>query len=260
MTTFPMEKTNLKKYQSTENAFLQKVATIPLVQGDGTECKSLVNVGDVVSEGDVIGIPMTGADLSKTSKIHSPIPGKVIAIVPCVIASGEVRHAVQIKLEGKFSYLGKKLEAQDWKLLTPTNIVDQFYESGLINTFTASDAQCLGYEIDQINGNTNKKSSAVVVRLFDEDPLRIADSLVTHFYFDKVRTAAQICAKAIKTKNILYLVSNQDNDEMAEALNITEFLPKGKKNESKDDFIEEYVIISPKKYPYSKTGSNVICK
>lgn len=241
MTTFPIEKSVLENYKYTENAFLPKIATVPLIQGEGTLCKSLVKVGDSVEEGDVIGISLSGA--GKNSKIHAPIPGKIINIVSVMNYDGTIVPAVQIKLEGKFTYLGKKLEEQKWQNKTSDEIITQLLESGIVNTFICSKPVCLGNQLDEILSDKNKKESAVIVRLFDEDPSRVTDSLITNFYFDKIRIASKILAHTLNTKNILYLLPNKtENTELIEKI--------ASEVSVESDFTEDYILENVTKYPY----------
>ncbi len=217
MKTFPAVSAAIKNYKFTENAFLPKIVTIPLSCENDTECKCIVKPGDRVNEGDVIGIPLSGAQ--RASKIHASIPGIVLEISPCVNYNGKVQQAVKIKLDGKFQFLGKKIEPRDYKNLSADDICNIFFESGVVNTFNVSRQEGLGEQLknylernnpnDKNNAKNSTETLPLVVRLFDEDNMRLSDALVTKFYSEKITVASEILASVMGTKNVLF-VRNQN--------------------------------------------------
>lgn len=195
-------KKSLQDYKYTENAFLPHMVIVPLKQDSDSTCKSLVKAGDVVSEGQIIA---TAIDEKKgESVIHSPVPGKVIDIVACITPDGRQEHAIRIKLEGKFSYLGKRIEKKELKSLSAKEIVEKISEKGVVNTFKINQPVNLGKQIKD-----NKEGENLVVRLFDEDPSRITDSLMFKFFFEQIVDGALVTAKAIGAKHIVFAVDKE---------------------------------------------------
>ena len=60
----------IQNYKYTQNAFLPKIVTIPLVQEKNIHCKPVIKIGEIVQEGQVIAS-------SEFSSIHSPVPGTI---------------------------------------------------------------------------------------------------------------------------------------------------------------------------------------
>lgn len=211
-------KKNKHHVSKITTAFLSKKLTIPLVQESGFECSSIVCVGDVVKEGQVIAEVSRDVYGSKSfgvAKIHSPIPGKITDIKNCNYPDGKQGKAVEILLNGSFTYIGKSQNAFDWKNYSPAMLLRTISESGVVNTFSNIKCSSLELEINKLRDQENKK---LVVRLFDEDPSCETDSILTKSEFEKIATGIFITAKASDVNEIIIAYSN--NSQIVEILNI----------------------------------------
>lgn len=206
MTTYQVVPTELKKYKFSENAFLPKIVTVPLSQERKCVCKNLVKIGDVVKEGDLIAVPED--EKENCANIHSPIPGKVVDIISTLSPDGHYQKAVKIKLEGAFSYTGKKLAESKIDEKGTKKIIAKFAEKGIINSFIASKPESLAKQINQLE---NKNERCLVVRLYDEDNTRLSDSLLTKFFIEKIIDGVKITAAALETDKIV-LVADRKTD------------------------------------------------
>ncbi|MBQ9494255.1 MAG: 4Fe-4S dicluster domain-containing protein [Treponema sp.] len=180
------------------NGFLQRTVTIPLSQEDGSRCTCLVNRGDVVSEGQVIAEP---ASEKYGAKIHASVPGIVEDIVSCTCPDGTQEDAVKIRLSGAFSFLGKKLRAEDWQTFPPRIIVQKIADAGIVNTFKTAAPVSLAMQLDSVKTRGNR---LLVVRLYDDDPWRMTDSILSSAFADDVRTGALITARAFDADGIVF--------------------------------------------------------
>lgn len=196
-----------KNFKFSDNAFLPKEVIIPLSQEVKSHCRSVVTVGSSVEEGEVIAFPEAEKEsfLQKTDNqvrtpIHSSIPGTVTEVVNSICPDGRVQTSVKIKLGGKFTYLGKKLADKNYKELLGTTLKKRIIDAGVINTFVCSKPVSFFNEKDAKN---------LVVRLFDEDSLRISDSLMTKFYLNEIVEGARILAKAMDISSIVFVGNEQ---------------------------------------------------
>lgn len=190
----------IHNYKYTENAFLPKTVTIPLVQERDVYCKPVIKIGEEVKEGQIIAA-------SDVSVIHSPIPGTVKELCSINCPDGKIENGLVINLHGNFSYLGKKHHTEDWKNLSPASIERKLDEKGIVNIFSCTKSVPV---TEQIKTFIRKKSKTIVVRLFDEDTQRISDSLMTKFYFDNIKEGARILAKCTDADGILFVMNNKD--------------------------------------------------
>lgn len=197
MTSFYGASSKLKNYSFSENAFIPKEVTVPLVQEKDVICRSIVDPGDTISEGDIIA---TYKEKNFTARIHSPVPGQVTAIESAVNPNGRQDVCIKIKTAGAFSYLGKNLRDQDWTAFTADTILDKLSEKGVVNTFNCGKPYSIESRI-----NNPKTTKSLVVRMFDEDPVRLSDSLLSKMFLEEIRTGAYIIAKAMKADGVVFL-------------------------------------------------------
>ena len=205
----PVVSSIIKNYTNSQKAFLPKIVKIPLSQESDSCYKSIVKPGDTVKEGDVIA----QAELAKnwTSSLHSSVPGKVLAIEPCVSPNGHQEFAISIQFGGALSYLGKIQQEKSPDFISPKEIPINLIKNGVINTFKTQIPENLGLQIEELNSDNERHN--LVVRLFDEDPYRITDSLVAKFYFEELVKGARFIAKAINAKGIVFAIDTKSHEK-----------------------------------------------
>ena len=205
----PVVSSIIKDYHISQRAFLPKTVSIPLSQESESFYKCIVKPGDIVKEGDVIAQSEI-AD-GWTSSLHSSVPGKVISIEPCISPNGRQEFSVKIQFGGALSYLGKIPSERRLDTYNQSEIIRTLIKNGVINTFKTSIPENLGVQMDKINTHHEKRN--LVVRLFDEDPYRITDSLISKFFFDEVVKGARIAAKAINAKGIVFAIDTKSEEK-----------------------------------------------
>lgn len=201
MRTLQNNSSTLKTFKFTDNAFLPKKVIIPLTQENNVTFKAIVKPGDTVTEGQIIAVPSD----RKISPVHSSIPGTVDEIFSVISADGRIQEAISIKLGGSFSYLGKKLQDKKWSSLATSTLQKKIIDGGILNTFLTNNPVSLGNQFDC--------KDSLIVRLFDEDFLRVSDSLLFKFFQERIREGAQITAAACGLKNIIYIVDDKSLNE-----------------------------------------------
>ena len=202
----PVVSSVIKDYKDSQKAFLPRFVSIPLSQEAGSNFKPLVKVGDIVKEGDVIA--ETELTPGKKSYIHSSVPGTVVSIEPVFAPDGRQEFSVKIKFGGAFSFLGKKFFEKNASAFVPNEIPAKLTSLGVLNTFKSSIPENLGLQIENML-KAKKKPENLIVRLFDEDPYRVTDSLISKFYFDQLVKGALILAKAINAKGIVFAIDQK---------------------------------------------------
>ena len=205
----PVVSSIIKNYHASEKAFLPKVVTIPLSQENNSYYKCTVNPGDIVKEGDVIA----QAELERGGEgyLHSSVPGRVVSTDPCFSPNGRQEYAVKINFGGALSYLGKIHEEKKPDNYSQNEITKLLIQNGVVNTFKTSIPENLGAQVEQITSDKERRN--LVVRLFDEDPYRITDSLVAKFYFDEIVKGARLLAKSINAKGIVFAIDTKSDSK-----------------------------------------------
>lgn len=219
-----------KKYnfRSSVQAFLPRKAFVPLKKDGDENFSCIVNVGDTVSEGQIVGF-FLNEDGSK-KYVHASIPGKVESFETCSYPDGSRGTALKVKLSGFFSFLGKNVKHSDWNWYSPDEILDRISEKGVPNTFV--DGRDLSSDIKNCKV---QKGRFLVVRMFDDDPSYVTDSFVAEIHVKEILTGVNIVSKAMKASGIVFV------------------LPKSKKMDIPDDIFGSTPVfkttVDETKYP-----------
>lgn len=125
----PRENKDFSNQAKIVNADLPKVVKIPLAQHLGAPAKCVVNPGDLVQEGDLIG-EATGAF---SANVHSSIKGTVKEIIKDKTPAGNESEMVVIELDGTFvGQVGVMPGAQNWEALDRQAILDRIRKAGIV--------------------------------------------------------------------------------------------------------------------------------
>ncbi len=186
-------------YNHVDLAYIPSTAYVSLNQDGLTTCKSLVNIGDTVDEGQLIA-----SDRRSQLTIHSPIPGTVVAIDNCMMPNGKEELCIIITLSGRFTFTGKENNSRSWKYDTSSRLVTQIQQQGIVNTLDSH----LGSLANQIqNLSANQKTLGVL--LFDSDPSTSVNTATTDFFKKEVFEGSKICARAMNADGIVFFTSMQ---------------------------------------------------
>ena len=230
-------------FKSFANGFLPSVAVIP-VQSECKNTSVLVEVGDAVSEGQVVA-------KSDSFVVHSSIPGKVIDISTEQLADGKQGTVVRIRLCGEFSFLGKPNVARDWRALDSSHLTELFRDYGIVNTFE----KCAPL-YSQVKSS---KAKVLFVRLFDDDPSRVSESFIAEKSSEKVIEGSAILARTMGVSGVVFAYEKN----VAAIRKIYELLDEkssdlyGRFSPLFDDIKIMTVPVDSKKYP-SGTMKNLI--
>lgn len=233
---------NIKKkdcVQSVTTAFLPRKVLIPLMQENGVLCAPLVKAGDKVQEGQVIAESDAKSD---SAKIHSSIPGVVLGIKKCSEFDGRSGDAIEIKLAGQFSHIGKLSHKFDWLSWGSSSIINRISALGVVNTFSMREATSLSSDIKKALESPEPR---IFVRLFDEDPSCQTDSALSQSQFEKILTGIEILKETMKPKEIVFVHSKKDSAIQVKLLPL------------KEDKQNLFLPIDTSQYPCGKKASIV---
>ena len=214
-----------KKYNSHNIAFLPSLAVVSLTQDSKTHMEATVQKGDYVQEGQVIAKNCINNEKSKLpAYIHSPVPGKVLDIYNVINPNGKKLPAVLIKMEGNFTFSGKKRDTLDWTFSHGITRIKTLSQMGVINTFEKPTS--LAEQLDEIvkNKEANPLSEVppLVIRLFDTDPDTIIDKYITENFAKEIFEGAAILANTIETKDVIF-VSEKNTWNLPEETEIKKY-------------------------------------
>lgn len=234
MTTFHNIHTLKKEsYKTAISGFVPPYVIVPLKQELGEECTAVVKEGDVVKEGQLLAESDLQNGLKKN--IYSPIPGKVLKTELCTTPDGRIVRALKIKLQGSFSYLGKRIVAKNTTYFSSSQLIRQISEKGILNTFVSNKPENLALQLEK---NSKSSHKFLIVRLFDDDPSRLSDRLITSLYFEEVVKGSELIAKAMNAQGIAFVCEEN-------------FIKSGKNKTIKTELQNTFIPLNLKKYPCS---------
>jgi electron transport complex protein RnfC len=128
-----------------KNALIPAIAVIPMHQHLGKPAECVVNPGDVLKEGMLIG-KSTGYF---SANVHTSIPGVVSGITDIHLPIGIKSKAVTIELQGEFDRSGKELKKSDWQALSKEMLIDKIQELGIVGLGGATFPTHIKYTIKE---------------------------------------------------------------------------------------------------------------
>ena len=184
-------------FSEAVDAYIPLYDYVPLKDAEGNISVQKKAVNSRVSEGQVLG-----KFDAYSASVHAPVPGVLTEYKTLPMPDGKNSEVAVIKLEGEFSFKGKKLRKRSWDALNAVDICSILADNGVINTFDTTSS--LAREILNLNNNYNSRN-ALSVRLFDADPSVCTDSFISIKKTEEVLEGAAIVGKAMVAEKIFVL-------------------------------------------------------
>jgi electron transport complex protein RnfC len=174
---------------SSSIAYLPAISVLPLIQHAGPAARRLVDVGDRVSEGMLVG----RGDGHGSANVHATVPGRVIRLAHWRMADGRVSEALVIRMEGSFARLGRPKETFAWEGMSPADLQRLIGERGVVVMEGA------GRPLADLIGELRRdeKARTIVVQAVGDDPWSAADRAVLHERAAAVAEGMAILARAM---------------------------------------------------------------
>lgn len=200
-----------KKYNFTNSvrAFLPRHALVPLNKEGEDNFTCIVNPGDSVTEGQIVGFYMDD-ESGKKIYVHASLPGKIESFEQCGFPDGKKGSALKIRVEGSFSFLGKLVQANEWQWNNAEQILAAISEKGVRNTFGKPEDLAV-----QISNCKVQKGRFLVIRMFDDDPSYETDTFVAKKHTKEILEGAHIVSHALKAKGIVFALPQKSPVEIS---------------------------------------------
>jgi electron transport complex protein RnfC len=184
------------------DSFLPVLSVIPLTQNNGVKTRRLVELGDTVREGMLVG----KGEEAGAANIHASVPGTVVRLVSWEMAEGVMNEGVVIRLGGNFERSGKQEAPLPWNYLTSAELRKRVRDCGVVE-MEGSGKPVVETLMEFDNGP--KPLSLVVSCVFD-DPWRVADYVLCQEYLESVVEGSAIISKMCGAEQIVYAVSSRE--------------------------------------------------
>jgi electron transport complex protein RnfC len=187
------------------NAFLPAISVIPLGYSSAGKVFPLVQTGEAVREGMLIG----RASGPNAVNVHASVPGRVIRKVSWKDRYGIDNDAVIIRMEGAFEKLGRREDIFQWKSLNGYDLQRIISDLGIVEM--ENSGRPLSAMISAARSGSEKIT--LVVRCVFDDPWLAADYALCNERLNAVVEGAVIVAKAcFKAEQIVFAVSYHEKE------------------------------------------------
>lgn len=212
-------------------AFLPSDAVLPLRQHSGAPARRVVEIGESVREGQLIG-KASGAG---SSNVHSPIPGIVTGIRRIPDLMGGMVEAVTVALEGSFDRLGRKPELFPWKGLSKHQIQRALADKGVVEDDGSGTPL-----FDRLHDPKGARGDCVlVINGLESDPWNASAAAILRERASAVREGVAILQRVLSPVRTLIALDDADSP----------FRTEGARIEPGEDGPPTEVVLLEPRYP-----------
>ena len=190
------------------NAFLPALAIVLLKQNKGESARCVVQKGDLVREGSLLG----RADSEGQANVHAPVPGIVRDIKTIRVASGAPVQAVEISFEGRFDRLGKREEKYVWTSMSRADMIQSLRERGVVE---------MSYSgrpiVDVIS--TSRNISALVLLEMESEPYLNTERAILYERRNEVFEGLAILRQLINPGACFFVAEKGDDEDLKDICN-----------------------------------------
>jgi len=188
------------------------VAVIPLSQHLGAPAVPLVEKGDRVLVGQVIGEP--GGNVS--AAVHASIAGTVLAVRPFAHPSGRLVKAVQIENDGTDEAVPFEPVEGSWRDAARGELVNKIAESGIVGMGGA------GFPTHvKLTPPSRKPIDTLIINGTECEPYLTDDHRIMLERTEDILTGAQIIKKILGVKDVLFAIEDNKPDAIDAVSNKT---------------------------------------
>jgi len=186
----PPENKKISEGIPFSNLSIPQTCYIPLQQHIGAPARPVVEIGDVVEEGQLIG----KGEGFVSANVHSSVPGKVIDIIDHETVYG-VQPTIIIEADGAFSASSPKRDAIDWTRLEPEDILTTVKESGIVGLGGAAFPTSV-----KLNPPSERTIDTLVINGAECEPYLTVDDMLMQTYPEDIIEGIRITLKVLGIK------------------------------------------------------------
>jgi electron transport complex protein RnfC len=188
----PSENKDLTSEKAFYNLAVPQVSYIPLQQHTGKPAVPVVEIGDLVQEGQLIG----KADGLISANVHSSIPGKVIAIAEHPTVYSRQSKCIIIEADGKFSSSGRTQEAISWEDMNAESLKQRISDTGIVGLGGAAFPTSV-----KLSPPKDKSIDFLIVNGSECEPYLTVDDMLIQTYPEEIIDGIRITLKVLGIEN-----------------------------------------------------------
>ncbi|MDY7028492.1 MAG: electron transport complex subunit RsxC [Spirochaetota bacterium] len=199
----PPDRKGSSRDRPIRNALIPQTLIIPLSQHLGKPADLVVEVGDEVREGMLLG--KSSGFIS--ASVHSPVPGKVKEIKDVYLPNGIKTKAVVIEMEGEFDRSGKEQQRREWKHMSEKELLDVITENGIVGLGGATFPTNVKFSIPK-----GKKAELFVVNGVECEPYLTIDHRLMLEKTDELLEGVEIIDKILAPERLAIAIEENKPD------------------------------------------------
>lgn len=197
----PPENKKITENCKFENILVPSVCRIPLQQHIGKPAKPIVQVGDIVEEGQLIA----EADGFISANIHASIPGKITEIADYPTHASRKGKCIVIEAQGSFN--SRKEIQNNWEDKDPKEILSIIRNSGIVGMGGAA------FPTDvKLSPPPDKKIEYLIVNGAECEPFLTTDDNLMKMYSEEILDGISILCKILRIEKAIIGIENNKKE------------------------------------------------
>ncbi|MBN2038453.1 MAG: electron transport complex subunit RsxC [Spirochaetes bacterium] len=184
----PSENKEITGTKEFSNLSIPQVSYIPLQQHIGKPAIPVVEIGDIVEEGQLIA----KADGFISANVHSSVPGKVIEIAEYPTVYSKKGKCIVIEANGAFSSSGKTQEKILWDCLDREALLQSISDAGIVGMGGAAFPTSV-----KLSPPKDKKIDTLIINGAECEPYLTVDDMLMKTFAEDIIEGIRILLKVL---------------------------------------------------------------
>jgi len=197
----PPENKHISEGLEFENMSIPHLCYIALQQHIGAPAKSLVAVGDIVKEGQLVG----EASGFISANVHASVPGKVVEIIEHPSVYGK-QTTIVVEAEGEFQ--SNYLEKKPWLNSSASDILAKIKDYGIVGLGGAAFPTSV-----KLSPPSEKKIDVLIINGAECEPYLTVDDMLMRTFPSEILEGINITLKVLGIKKAI--IGIEDNKSFA---------------------------------------------
>jgi len=203
----PPQRKTLTKNKSIINISIPQLCYIPMQQHVGVPAKPIVEVGDIVTEGQLIG----KAQGLLSANVHAPVPGKVVKISEVLTVYGK-QTTIVIEADGAFT-VGSGRVVNDFHNIAGHDLLGIIRDYGIVGLGGAAFPTAI-----KLDPPSDMKIDTLIINGAECEPYLTNDEMLMNTFPHEIVEGIEIVLKILGIKKAVIGVE-EDKKSAISALN-----------------------------------------
>jgi electron transport complex protein RnfC len=202
----PPENKRITENIHFSNLSVPHLCYIPLQQHTGKPAKPVVQIGDIVQEGQLIG----EADGFISANVHASVPGRVVEIKEHPTLNSKKDICVVIEAEGAFSTFHETASPIEWDKLDKNEIINEITNAGIVGLGGAAFPTAV-----KLSPPESKKIDALIINGAECEPYLTVDDMLMRTFPREIIEGIRITLRALGIDRAYIGIENNKSEAIS---------------------------------------------